>query len=94
MGEQVGYTTSNRKPSILYIHNTLCRNISHNGHDNRRPRIGVAIHYTTEKGKERLRKDPPHHHHPTYFQKSPVGEELDHGLPGDSWSRAQSLTTV
>ena len=49
----------NRKPSILYIHNTLCRNVSQNGHDSRRPRIGVAIHYTTEKGKERLKKDPP-----------------------------------
>ena len=73
MGEQVGYTTSNRKPSILYIHNTLCRNISHNGHDNRRPRIGVAIHYTTEKGKERLRKDRTPTTRPI-FQKSPVGE--------------------
>ena len=55
---QVGYTSLNRKPSILYIHNTLCRNVSQNGHDNGRPRIGVAIHFTSQKGKERLVKDP------------------------------------
>ena len=58
---EVGFTSFNRKPNIMYIHDSLTKSVATNGYDALRPRVGVAIHFESEAGRARLREDtsPP-----------------------------------
>ena len=55
---QVGYTRYNRKPCILYVHNSLLKGFEANGFDGTRAKAGVVIDMRSAQKRKELVEEP------------------------------------